>query len=93
MFFAKILIEHTPKSRLKKHPPTKNDSLVVLCNDYRSTSKYQVKRKEYEQLFVSPTYSLYLTLFLQKNYTALLTESFRMSMTYFKTRSRQITNH
>ena len=28
----------------------------------------------------------------KKNYTALLTESFRMSMTYLKTRTRQIAN-
>jgi len=48
--FSKILIEHTPKTCLRKHPSTKNNPLAVLCNDYRSTSKYQVKRKKYEQL-------------------------------------------
>ena len=47
VFFAKILIEHTPKTC----PPTKNNALVVLCNDYRSTSKDQVKRKKYEHLW------------------------------------------
>jgi len=31
MFFAKILIEHTLKTCLKKHPQTKNNPLVVLC--------------------------------------------------------------
>jgi len=29
--FAKILIEHTPKTCLKKHPQTKNNLLMVLC--------------------------------------------------------------
>jgi len=29
--FAKILIEHTTKTCLKKHPQTKNNLLVVLC--------------------------------------------------------------
>ena len=47
MFFAKILIERTPKNHLEKHPSTQNNPLVVLCNEYRSTSKYQVKRKQY----------------------------------------------
>ena len=46
--FAKILIEHTPKTCLKKYPPTKNNRLVVLYNEYRAASKYQVKRKKYE---------------------------------------------
>ena len=45
MFFAKILIERTPKNHLEKHPSTQSNSLEVLCNEYRSTSKYQVKRK------------------------------------------------
>jgi len=40
IFFAKTLIEHTPKSNLKKHP---SHPLVPLYNDYRSPSKYQVK--------------------------------------------------
>jgi len=40
----------TPKTCLKKHPPTKNNPLLVLCNEYRSTSKYQVKRKKHEHL-------------------------------------------
>ena len=44
MLFAKILIERTPKNHLEKHPSTQNNPLVVLCNEYRSTSKYQVKR-------------------------------------------------
>ena len=43
MFFAKILIERIPKNHLEKHPSTQNNPLVVLCNVYRSTSKYQVK--------------------------------------------------
>ena len=36
MFFAKILIEHTPKNHLEKHPSTQNNPLVVLCNEYSS---------------------------------------------------------
>ena len=44
--FAKILIERSPKNHFEKHPPTQNNPLVVLCKDYRSTSKYQVKRKQ-----------------------------------------------
>ena len=44
-FFAKTLIEHTPKSHLKKHLSTQNHPLVALYNDYRSPSKYQVKKK------------------------------------------------
>ena len=47
VIFAKILIERTPKNQLEKHPSTQNNPLVVLCNEYRSTSKYQVKRKQY----------------------------------------------
>ena len=39
-----------PNRTHTKHPPTKNNPLVVLCNEYRSTSKYQVKRKKYEHL-------------------------------------------
>ena len=46
-FFAKILIERTPKNHLEKHPSTQNNPLVVLCNEYWSSSKYQVKRKQY----------------------------------------------
>ena len=46
VFFAKILIERTPKNYLEKHPSTQNSPLVVLCNEYRPTSKYQVKRKQ-----------------------------------------------
>jgi len=49
-FFAKIQIEHTPKTCLKKYLPSKNNPVVVLCNEYRSTSKYQVKKKKYEQV-------------------------------------------
>ena len=41
---AKTLIKHTPKSHLKKHP---SDPQALLYNDYRSPSKYQVKRKQY----------------------------------------------
>ena len=47
VFFAKTLIERTPKNYLGKHPPTQNHPLVVICNEYWSTSKYQVKRKQY----------------------------------------------
>ena len=47
MIFAKTLIEHTPKSHLKKHPSAKNHPLLPLYNDYRSPSKYQIKRKQY----------------------------------------------
>ena len=43
MFFAKTLIERTPKYHLRKHPRAQNNSLVVICNEYWSTSKYQVK--------------------------------------------------
>ena len=43
--FVKILIEHTPKNHLEKHPSTQNNPLVVLCDEYRSTSKYQVKKE------------------------------------------------
>ena len=46
IFFAKILIERTPKNHLEKYPSTQNNPLVVLCNEYKSTSKYQVKRKQ-----------------------------------------------
>ena len=49
-FVAKTLIEHTPKNNLGKHPPTQNNPLVVICNEYWSTSKYQVKRKQYVYL-------------------------------------------
>ena len=95
---------------LKKHPPTKNNPLVVLCNEYRSTSKYQVKRKKYEQFWENwdlPFYSYsskFIILFCftdlqplsytstRKNYTALLPESFRMSMTYLKPHIQQIAN-
>ena len=42
-FFAKTLIERTPKNHLGKHPSTQNNSLVVICDEYWSTSKYQVK--------------------------------------------------
>ena len=43
MFFAKTLIERTPKNHLGKLPPTQNYPLVVIFNDYWSSSKYQVK--------------------------------------------------
>ena len=36
-FFAKLLMEHSPKIHLEKHPST-----LVLCKEYKSTSKYQV---------------------------------------------------
>ena len=42
MFFAKTLIERTRKSHLGKHSPTQNNPLVAICNEYWSTSKYQV---------------------------------------------------
>ena len=45
-FFAKTLIERTPENHLEKYPSTKNNPLMVLCNEYKSTSKYQVKRKQ-----------------------------------------------
>ena len=38
--FAKILIEHTPKTCLKSINP-----LVSFCHECRSTSMYQVKRE------------------------------------------------
>jgi len=44
MIFCQTLIEHTPKSHLKKHLSAKYHPLVVLYNDYRSPSKYQVKQ-------------------------------------------------
>ena len=44
MFFEKTLIEHTPKNHFEKHSSTQNNSLVVICNEYWSTSKYHVKR-------------------------------------------------
>ena len=50
MFFAKTLIERTPKIYFGKHPPTQNHLLVVIFNQYWSTSKYQVKRKQYVYL-------------------------------------------
>ena len=34
MIFVKTLIEHTPKSHLKKHPSAYNHPLVALYNDY-----------------------------------------------------------
>jgi len=43
-------------------------------------------------IILSQRYSFYLTLFLEKNYTALLTESFQVSVTYLKIHTRQITN-
>ena len=43
-------------------------------------------------ILLSQGYSFCLPLFLEKNYTALLTESFRVSATYLKTRTRQIAN-
>ena len=43
-------------------------------------------------ILLSQGYSFCLPLFLEKNYTALLTESFRVSVTYLKTRTRQIAN-
>jgi len=43
-------------------------------------------------IILSQGYSFCLTPFLEKNYTALLTESFRVSVTYLKTRTRQIAN-
>ena len=47
MFFAKILIERSPKNHLEKHLSAQNNPLVILFNEYRSASKYQVKRKQY----------------------------------------------
>ena len=49
-FSSKTLIERIPINHLEKHPPTQNNPLVVICNDYWSTSKYQVKRKQYVYL-------------------------------------------
>ena len=46
MFFAKTLIERTPKNHLRKHPSTQNHPQVVICNEYWPTSKYQVKRRK-----------------------------------------------
>ena len=43
-------MEHMPKNHLGKHPPTQNNPLVVIGNEYWSTSKYQVKRKQYVYL-------------------------------------------
>jgi len=37
-------------------------------------------------------YTDFFFCFTSKNYTALLTESFRMSVTYLKTRTQQIAN-
>jgi len=43
-------------------------------------------------IIFSPLYSLSLPFFLEKNYTALLTESFHVSVTYLQTHTRQIAN-
>jgi len=43
-------------------------------------------------IILSPLYSLSLPFFLKKNYTALLTESFRVSVTYLQMHTRQIAN-
>jgi len=43
-------------------------------------------------IILSPLYSLSLLFFLEKNYTALLTEYFRVSVTYLQTHTRQIAN-
>ena len=50
MFSAKTLTERIPKNHLGKNPPTLNHPLVVICNEYWSTSKYQVKMKQYVYL-------------------------------------------
>jgi len=80
---------------------------VVLCMEYRSTSKYQLKRIQYvyitlnwnlpfcsyHAIILSTLYSLSLPFFFEKNYTALLTESFYVSLIYLKMHTRQIANH
>jgi len=43
-------------------------------------------------IILSPLYSLSLPFFLEKNNTALLTESFRVSATYLQMHTRQIAN-
>ena len=43
-FFAKLLIEQTPKNHLGKHPSSQNNPLVVLCKKYRSTSQYSSEK-------------------------------------------------
>jgi len=44
--FVKTLIECVPKNHLENHPHL-NHPLVALCEEYRSPSNYQVKRKQY----------------------------------------------
>ena len=53
--FAKTLIENTPKSHLKKDPSALNHPLVPFYNDYRSPSKYQVKKKQYIMSILAKT--------------------------------------
>jgi len=43
-------------------------------------------------IILSPLYSLSFPFFLEKNYTALLTESFRVSVTYLQMHTQQIAN-
>jgi len=43
-------------------------------------------------IILSPLYSLSLPFFLEKNYTAFLTESFHVSVTYLQMHTRQIAN-
>ena len=52
-FFLQKLIECTPKNHLGKHRPTQNNPLVVICNEYWSTSKYQVERKQYVYFYTT----------------------------------------
>ena len=74
MFFAKILIERTPKNHLEKHPSTQNNPLVVICNEYRSSSikvsseketvcVFQTKLK-YARLFILLLLLLFILLLL-----------------------------
>jgi len=95
--FSKPLIERTPKISLKRHPFPQNHPLVVLCKENRSPSQYQVKGK-YQMHFTKKSkipilfiaYSLSRLVFRAKNYAALLTESFHMSMSYWLSCSLQI---
>ena len=85
---------HTPKTCLKKHPPTKSNHLVILCNEYSSTRKYQVKRQKYVWAIVRKLKFVIFSSYYFHNiiYThlqpyfplSLKNESFHMSVTHLK---------
>ena len=89
VFSAKILIEHICKNHLGKHPTTQNNVLMVFCamniegaSSEKETVCVRICDKTEICHVVSKTYSKIDPLFHDKNYKAMLNESFCISVAY-----------